>query len=208
VQQLYLRIATRALRPSLPHDILNPQIQSTALLEPDTAGYLYVKTDQLAVLTQYGETLAWLARITSLLFAPVEQIALYASPTHDLEYWLERPMHDVDWGTVDQKDPLRACIYEFKPSGPITLGDLCTSGIIMHSSSLQPLEQENWRVHLSNPQHLALRRRRNSDSRINFDVLGIATNLIWQWVIQAAFAFISASREQSPSLFIHFPLNV
>lgn len=123
---LYLRISRRFLN-QLPAAVAGQPDPAPLPPPPGAIGHLYVITTNLQDLHPFaGNTVDWLIRVARLIFEPLGMSSLFTFTADTVVSWLNRDMHLPQWRQVEQGEPLRATIYEFRPNdnAPITLSKI------------------------------------------------------------------------------------
>lgn len=117
IEVLSLRVSRRFLNqlPAATADQPNPLPLPPP---PGTTGHLNVIIANLQDIRSFaGDTTDWLIRVAQLIFEPLGTSSLFTFTQGTLESWLDRDMDPAQWRRVEQGEPLRATIYEFRPDG-------------------------------------------------------------------------------------------
>ena len=119
-QRLYLRVNREFLHHIEPIPAPPPGI---------AWGHLFVIIQEIEDLRPFaGETVDWLIRVARLIFEPLGNSHLFTFTgdiTEDtIQLWMNMDMVPAQWRQVQQGEPLRPTIYEFRPNAPITLSKM------------------------------------------------------------------------------------
>ncbi|KAF8340833.1 hypothetical protein F5887DRAFT_1160371 [Amanita rubescens] len=129
-QRLYLRVSREFLN-QLPAPTADQPDPEPLPPPPGIGGHLFVIIQDIEDLRPFaGERVDWLIRVARLMFEPLGNSHLFTFTgdiTEDtVQLWINMDMVPAQWRQVQQGEPLRPTIYEFRPNNnaPITLSKM------------------------------------------------------------------------------------